>query len=146
MDELTCDKPSVMTPVAGKTVLSRLVDKFKAKGIDDITLVGGYCSDAIDTHCARLVISEACQSTDELASLNCALESVGDDTVIICGNLLEALRAENRFHQLGVPDLVKRLIDNGHPPRALCITGRWMDINNLEDPARAGNFAHGQFN
>ena len=235
LDELTRDRPKVMIPVAGKTVLRRLVDKFKAQGINDITVVGGYHSDAIDTQGARLVINEDWADSDELTSLSCALDAMSDDTVLLYGDLLfrtyilnnltdwdadllvvvdsspldgapgnkndlaycsaaddramyqqkvslerisneagwkgrepdgrwigmlrargegrvhllealEQLRAEGRFEELEVPDLINCLIDSGHAPQVQYIAGHWMDINNLEDLARAGDFAHGQSN
>jgi len=233
MDELTRDRPKVMIPVAGKTVLRRLVDKFKAQGINDITVVGGYHSEAIDVQGARTVVNDAWENSDELVSLSCALEAVTDDTVLIYGDLLfrtyilnnlmdwdsdllvvvdsspldqargnkndlafcsapddramyqqkvslerissdrawdgrksdgrwigmlrasgegrvqvlEALgqlRAEGGFDGMAVPDLINRLIDNGHTPQVQYISGHWMDINNLNDLQRAGDFAYQQ--
>jgi phosphoenolpyruvate phosphomutase len=61
--------------------------------------------------------------------------------------LLEALRqlqTDPGFARLDVPDLVNRLVANGHAPQVQYVTGHWMDINNLEDLQRAGDFAHGQ--
>jgi phosphoenolpyruvate phosphomutase len=233
MDELTRERPKVMIPVAGKTVLRRLVDKFKARGINEITVVGGYRSDAIDGHGARLVVNDRWADSDELVSLSCALDAISDDTVLIYGDLLfrtyilnnltdwdadllavvdssplevapgnkndlafcsgpddramyqqkvsleqisqdpqwqgrtpdgrwigmlrasgkgreyllealEQLRSEPDFERLGMPDLINRLIENGHAPQVQYIAGHWMDINNLEDLARASDFAHRQ--
>ena len=233
MDELTRDRPKVMIPVAGKTVLRRLVDKFKAQGINEITVVGGYHSEAIDVQGARTVVNDAWESSDELVSLGCALEAVADDTVLIYGDLLfrtyilnnlmdwdsdllvvvdssplddargykndlafcsapddramyqqkvnlerisndrdwggrrpdgrwigmlrasgegraqvlEALgqlRAEDGFESMAVPDLINRLVDNGHTPQVQYISGHWMDINDLDDLQRAGDFAYRQ--
>lgn len=233
MDELTRERPKVMIPVAGKTVLRRLVDKFKAQGINDITVVGGYRAEAIDAQGAKVVVNEDWERGSELGSLACALEAVSQDTVVIYGDLLfrtyilnnlmdweadllvvvdsspldqaqgnkndlaycsapddramyqqkvtlerissdagwsgrrpdgrwigmlrargpgrqyllEAVRqlqAGADFSRLDVPDLVNRLIANGHAPQVQYVTGHWMDINNLEDLQRAGDFAHGQ--
>jgi phosphoenolpyruvate phosphomutase len=229
----TRERPKVMIPVAGKTVLRRLVDKFKAQGINDITVVGGYRSEAIDAQGVRLVVNEQWQEGSELDSLSCALDAVSDNTVLLYGDLLfrtyilnnlmdweaellvvvdsspmdqapgnkndlaycsapddramyqqkvslerissdpdwggrspdgrwigmlrargagrdhllealEQLRGEPGFAAMGVPDLVNRLVANGHAPQVQYITGHWMDINNLEDLQRAGEFAHGQ--
>jgi phosphoenolpyruvate phosphomutase len=222
-----------MIPVAGKTVLRRLVDKFKAQGINDITVVGGYRSEAIDAQGVKLVVNEHWESGSELASLSCALDALSDNTVLLYGDLLfrtyilnnlmdwesdllvvvdsspldqapgnkndlayctarddramyqqkvslerissEAewqgrspngrwigmlrargagrqylldalgqLREEPDFESMGVPELVNRLVANGHAPQVQYISGHWMDINNLEDLQRAGDFAHGQ--
>ena len=43
-----------------------------------------------------------------------------------------------------MPDLINRLVENGHSPQVQYISGHWMDINNLDDLQRAGDFAHGQ--
>jgi len=233
MDELTRERPKVMIPVAGKTVLRRLVDKFKAQGINDITVVGGYRAEAIDAQAAKVVVNEDWERGSELGSLACALEAVSQDTVVIYGDLLfrtyilnnlmdweadllvvvdsspldqaqgnkndlaycsapddramyqqkvtlerissdagwsgrrpdgrwigmlrargpgrqyllEAVRelqAAADFSRMDVPDLVNRLIANGHAPQVQYVTGHWMDINNLEDLQQAGDFAHGQ--
>jgi phosphoenolpyruvate phosphomutase len=233
MDELTIDRPKVMIPVAGKTVLRRQVDKFKAQGINDITVVAGYRSDAIDAQGASVVVNDDWENSDELASLGCALDALSDDTVLIYGDLLfrtyilnnlmdwdadllvvvdssplekalgntndlawcsapddramyqqkvsleqisnlaeregrkpdgrwigmlrargagrdqllealEQLRNEGPLARLGVPDLINRLVANGHAPQVQYISGHWMDINNLEDLQRAGDFARSQ--
>ena len=233
MDEMTRDRPKVMIPVAGKTVLRRQVDKFKAQGINNITVVAGYRSEAIDEQGTAVVVNEGWESSDELASLGCALEAISDDTVLIYGDLLfrtyilnnlmdwdadllvvvdssplelaqrnindlawcsvpddramyqqrvsveqissqggwggreadgrwigmlraraagkdqllEALgqlRNEEGFAHFGVPELINRLVANGHAPQVQYIAGHWMDINNLEDLQRAGDFARSQ--
>jgi phosphoenolpyruvate phosphomutase len=222
-----------MIPVAGKTVLRRLVDKFKAQGINDITVVGGYRAEAIDTQGARVVVNADWAAGSELGSLACAAEALTDDTVLLYGDLLfrtyilnnvmdwdadllvvvdsspldealgnkndlaycsapddramyqqkvslerissetewqgrkpdgrwigmlrargpgrsqlqqalDQLRAEPGFERMDVPDLVNRLVENGHAPQVQYISGHWMDINNLDDLQRAGEFAHGQ--
>ena len=233
MDELTRDRPKVMIPVAGKTVLRRLVDKFKAQGINDITVVGGYRAEAIDTQGVSVVVNEHWADSAELGSLDCALDAISGDTVLLYGDLLfrtyilnnlmdweadllvvvdsspldqavgnkndlaycsgpddramyqqkvslekissegewqgrapdgrwvgmlrargagraqllealEQLRSEPDFDRKGVPDLLNRLVENGHAPQVQYISGHWMDINNLEDLQRAAEFAHGQ--
>jgi phosphoenolpyruvate phosphomutase len=222
-----------MIPVAGKTVLRRLVDKFKAQGINDITVVGGYRSEAIDAQGVKLVVNTDWESGSELASLSCALDALSDNTVLLYGDLLfrtyilnnlmdwesdllvvvdsspldqaagnkndlaycsaaddramyqqkvslerissdvewqgrppdgrwigmlrargagrqhlldalGQLRGEPGYETMGVPDLVNRLVANGHAPQVQYISGHWMDINNLEDLQRAGDFAQGQ--
>jgi phosphoenolpyruvate phosphomutase len=57
---------------------------------------------------------------------------------------LGKLRDEPNFNELGVPDLINRLIEDGHAPQVQYISGHWMDINNLQDLQRAGEFAHNQ--
>jgi phosphoenolpyruvate phosphomutase len=238
MDELTRDRPKVMIPVAGKPVLRRQIDRFKAQGINNITVVAGYRSEAIEARGANVAVNDEWESSSELSSLDCALEAITDDTVIIYGDLLfrsyimnnlmdwdadllvavdsspvasaegntndlawcsapddramyqqkvslerisnqvepdgrapdgrapdgrwigmlrakgpgreyllealEQLRADQAFASMGVPDLLNRLVMNGHAPQIQYISGHWMDINNMEDLQRAADFANGQ--
>ncbi len=88
LEAITEDRPKVMLPIAGKPLLRWLVDGFKKERIDDITVVGGYRADAIDTAGIRLVVNEAYARTGELASLACAVERLEGDTVIAYGDLL----------------------------------------------------------
>ncbi len=88
LEAVTADKPKVMLPIAGKPLLRHLVEAFKKEGINDITVVGGYRADAIDTSGIRLVVNEQHEKTGELASLACAAKSFTADTVISYGDLL----------------------------------------------------------
>jgi phosphoenolpyruvate phosphomutase len=77
-----------MLPIAGKPLLRWLIDGFKKEGINDITVVGGYRADAIDTAGIKLVLNERYAETGELASLACAVDGLDSDTVISYGDLL----------------------------------------------------------
>ncbi len=88
LETVTTDRPKVMLPIAGRPLLRWLVDGFKKENINDITVVGGYCADAIETAGIKLVVNERHASTGELASLACALDALESDTVISYGDLL----------------------------------------------------------
>ncbi|MBB3260912.1 phosphoenolpyruvate phosphomutase [Paraburkholderia bannensis] len=88
LDAVTEDKPKVMLPVAGKPLLRWLVDAFKKESINDITVVGGYKAEAIDTAGIKLARNERYAQTNELASLACAVNALDNDTVISYGDLL----------------------------------------------------------
>jgi phosphoenolpyruvate phosphomutase len=88
LEAVTTDRPKVMLPIAGKPLLRWLVDGFKRHNINDITVVGGYRADAIDTGGVRLVVNERYSETGELASLACAIDSVECDALISYGDLL----------------------------------------------------------
>ena len=85
---MTVERPKVMLPIAGKPLLRWLVDGFKKENINDITVVGGYRADAIDTAGIKLVVNEHYAETGELSSLACAVESLDSDAVISYGDLL----------------------------------------------------------
>jgi len=88
LEAVTVDRPKVMLPIAGKPLLRWLVDSFKKEGINDITVVGGYRSDAIDTAGIKLVVNERYAHTGELASLACAIDALESDSLIAYGDLL----------------------------------------------------------
>ncbi|HEY6457494.1 MAG TPA: phosphoenolpyruvate mutase [Steroidobacteraceae bacterium] len=88
LEAQTADRPKIMLNIAGKPLLRWLVDAFKKQQINQITVVGGYRADAIDTAGIRLVINERHARTGELASLACAIENLDADTVIAYGDLL----------------------------------------------------------
>ncbi|GAB7534089.1 phosphoenolpyruvate mutase [Burkholderia sp. 22PA0099] len=88
LEAVTEDKPKVMLPIAGKPLLRWLVDGFKKEGVNDITVVGGYRADAIDTAGIKLVVNERHAETGELSSLACALGKVKGDTIVSYGDLL----------------------------------------------------------
>ena len=88
LEAMTVERPKVMLPIAGKPLLRWLVDGFKKQNINDITVVGGYRADAIDTAGIKLVVNERYAETGELSSLACAIESLESDAVISYGDLL----------------------------------------------------------
>lgn len=88
LEAMTEDRPKVMLPIAGKPLLRWLVDGFKKVSINDITVVGGYRADAIETAGVKLVMNERYAATGELASLACAVETLDSDAVISYGDLL----------------------------------------------------------
>lgn len=88
LDALTEDRPKVMLPVAGEPLLLRMVTAFRRQGVQDISVVAGYKAEAIDVPGVRLVLNPDYQRSGELASLACAVDRFGEDTVVSYGDLL----------------------------------------------------------
>jgi phosphoenolpyruvate phosphomutase len=88
LEAQTADRPKIMLNIAGKPLLRWLLDGFKKQQINQITVVGGYRADVIDTAGIRLVINDRHAQTGELASLACATGALDADTVIAYGDLL----------------------------------------------------------
>jgi phosphoenolpyruvate phosphomutase len=53
---------------------------------------------------------------------------------------LEAMKADGSLATASLADLFNRLAVAGEPPRALYVTGQWLDVNDAFDLARARNF------
>ena len=88
LEALTVDRPKVMLPIGGKPLLRWLMDGFKKENINDITVVGGYRADVIDTAGVKLVVNDAYASTGELTSLARAAGNLESDTIVSYGDLL----------------------------------------------------------
>ena len=86
--ELTDDRPKVMLPINGKPLLSRLVERCKRQQINRITVVAGYKADQIDRTGVEMIINDAYDKTGEVASLDCARDRIGDDCVVMYGDLV----------------------------------------------------------
>lgn len=86
--ELTEDRPKAMLKIRGKPLLQRLVDEFKKHLINDITVIAGYKSEALDLNGVDIRLNTRYQTTGELYSLACARDKFSDDMVIIYGDLL----------------------------------------------------------
>ncbi|MGV7245193.1 phosphoenolpyruvate mutase [Caballeronia sordidicola] len=136
LEAVTADKPKVMLPIAGKPLLRRLVEAFKKEGINDITVVGGYRADAIDTSGIRLVVNEKHEQTGELASLACAAKSFTADTVISYGDLL--------FRSYILRDLVESdsdfcvVVDSSQTPQAGVASTDFAFCSTADDRALFG--------
>jgi len=56
---------------------------------------------------------------------------------------LDTLQSRRDFDQLGMPDLVNALIDEGSTIKVVYIRGHWLDVNAAEDLIRGSDFAYG---
>lgn len=88
LQDLTEDKPKIMLPIGGKSLLRRLVDVFKRQQIHSTCVVAGYKAESINVGGIQTRINENYASTGELASLLCARDTFKDDMVITYGDLL----------------------------------------------------------
>ena len=86
--ELTEDRPKAMLKIRGKPLLQRLVDEFKKHSVNDITVIAGYKSEALDLNGIDMRLNTRYESTGELYSLACARDKFSDDMVITYGDLL----------------------------------------------------------
>ena len=86
--ELTEDRPKAMLNVRGKPLLQRLVDEFRKRSVNDITVIAGYQSDALNVSGVAKRLNTRFETTGELYSLTCARDKFSDDMVIIYGDLL----------------------------------------------------------
>lgn len=93
---LTDGMPKCMVEVNGKSILERQLDTMHACGIEDsdITVVAGYCSDALEEKLGctgiRIIVNGAYETTNMVCSLMCAgdLMSKEDDILVSYGDII----------------------------------------------------------
>lgn len=90
LGELTERKPKAMVEIAGQPLLSHIVDGYNAVGIKDVTVVRGYCKEAVDLPSLRYADNPDYETTGEVYSLSRALQTVDcdKDTIISYGDVL----------------------------------------------------------
>jgi len=57
---------------------------------------------------------------------------------------IEHLKAGDDFDSLSMPGLLNFLVKQGRKIHVHYINGHWLDVNSLDDIARASDFTHGQ--
>jgi len=86
--ELTLTRPKAMISISGKSILQRMVDDMKQQGIREVTVVGGYRADTLDVANIDVITNPDYENSKDLSSLHCARERIGEDTLIVYGDLL----------------------------------------------------------
>ena len=85
---LTQDKPACMVDVRGRPLLAHLVDALRGAGVQDVTVVRGWCKDAISLPGIRTVDNDAFATTGEAASLAAAAGRLQGDSVVAYGDIM----------------------------------------------------------
>jgi phosphoenolpyruvate phosphomutase len=73
LGRLTEAVPKAMLEIAGKPLLAHIAATYRAAGIKDITVVRGYAKERVDVPGLAFADNDAYASTQEVASLACAL-------------------------------------------------------------------------
>lgn len=84
---LTDQQPKCLVPVAGKPILTRVLDVAKTCGIRDVVVVGGYFANQLQRFDVKLVLNPAFDRTNMVRSLFCAEAHFGDGFVLSYGDI-----------------------------------------------------------
>jgi len=86
---LTDHKPKVMVEVEGRTILDYQIEGFKKNGIDDISVVTGYCSEAVRSKYPFVKYLNPNYAVTNMAySLFCCREKLEGDVIISYGDII----------------------------------------------------------
>ena len=85
---LTENQPKVMLHVNGKTILRRMIDKFKKCLIKKVIVIGGFKSEKIIEQDVTVLTNADYDHSGELVSLDLAVDNFSKSMVITYGDLL----------------------------------------------------------
>ncbi len=88
LEPVTSDRPKIMLPIAGRSLLEHLVASFKRQGVHELHVVAGYRADAVQAAGVSVRTNAAHENTGELQSLWCALDVLSGDSIVLYGDLL----------------------------------------------------------
>jgi phosphoenolpyruvate phosphomutase len=88
LGELTRDKPKCMIDVRGQSLLRRLVSTLADSGVRTVTVVRGYCKEAIALTGIATVDNDQYAETGEAYSLACARDRIEGETIVVYGDIL----------------------------------------------------------
>lgn len=140
---LTENRPKCMVDIRGRSLLDTLVHTLRESGVRDVTVVRGYCKEAVRLGGVRMVDNDRHAETGEAWSLACARDAIRGETVLAYGDvlfrryILDTLLASEADIVLAVDALgadAKRASPN---PRDLVVADRRFSGHYLDDaPAR----------
>ena len=102
------DKQKVLYHVNGEILLERMVRQLKEAGLEDIRLVTGYGAKGIqefnrDRSLSLELVYNPEWDEDPVESIRCGVKDLGDDALIIFGDILATTRLFRRFRECSAP-------------------------------------------
>ena len=85
---LTNEIPKGMVTLFGKSLLERQIEIFRKCGINDITIITGYCHDKITFPNIRYFRNEKYETTNMVETLFCAKEILEGSVIISYGDII----------------------------------------------------------
>jgi len=90
---MTNDRPKGMVEVAGRPIIERQLQLFNKVGINDVTVVDGFCAESIPDYGVRRRSNPDFGTTNMVYSLFCAEDLFGNEPVIVSyGDILYSER------------------------------------------------------
>jgi choline kinase len=117
LSPLTDARPKCLVPIAGRPILEWQMRSLEAAGVDEITVVTGFCADAVDamvmtTNVAadvRTIYNPFFTVADNIGSCWAARDLIGSDTLLLNGDTL--------FE----PEIASRVLEQAQAPISVTI-------------------------
>ena len=157
LDELTAERPKAMIPVSGTPAIEKMLQSMRAEGIKDISIVRGYCPEALVPKGATFFDNPDWQANGELGSLNAAREALRGEAVIAYGDVVfkryilhmllasdapVTLAVDSSRSFLGSGRRVDRVRVSGPAPSAFDESENWLEAmgGDLPDDETSGEW------
>ena len=115
---LTENIPKCMVNFLGKSILKRQIDIFRNLGINDISVVTGYCDDKVNLDNITKFKNKNFMTTNMVESLFTAEEKLNDSVIVSYGDII--------FE----PSIIQSLINSRHNISVI-IDKNWKDLWNV---------------
>lgn len=101
----TDDLPKCMVPLHGRPLLSWQLDVVKKAGINDITIIGGYCVEKLSFFGVNVSINPRYETTNMVSTLFCGRDRMvpGEDLLICYGDIVFELRVLSAVLECNAP-------------------------------------------
>ncbi|HSF94079.1 MAG TPA: phosphocholine cytidylyltransferase family protein, partial [Thermohalobaculum sp.] len=112
LSPLTDGRPKCLVPIAGRPILEWQIHALAQAGVEDISVVTGFCADEVDTMLmttsvpaeVRTIFNPFYTVADNIGSCWAARDYLGDDTLLLNGDtLFEPAIAERVLKQATAP-------------------------------------------
>lgn len=88
LGKYTKDCPKGMLFIDGKTLIQRQLDLFRSKGINDISIVRGFCSEKINYNNVKYYDNEQYDTTNMVVSFLKATDEFNDDIIVSYADIM----------------------------------------------------------
>lgn len=84
LGDITARQPKPLTPLAGKPLLQWQLDALRAAGVDDVSIVSGYCAEALESYGERRIHNPDWSHSNMVRSLLCADAILSAEPTLVC--------------------------------------------------------------
>lgn len=135
--------PKCLLPLGSTTILDHQLKTIQRSGIDDITIVTGFCDEKIRRHCGssfRYILNSVFDTTNSIYSLWLALKEVRGNIIVLNSDVVFHPRILENLLQAPYPEALTISFQDGLGQEEMKVRvrdGRIGDISKEMDPAEA---------